>query len=265
MSKYALVCPPSDSLANALRMNDLGNVNVPKAKKQHRDYCMALQSFGYTLIAMPPEKALPDSTFVEDPAININNELLVIARLKDPKRQGEEARMRDILSPLLKRQMLFSEMTTSGFVEGGDVLPAMGTLYIGISKRTDVEGAEQLARIAHNRAGWKSAFIEIPSSYLHLKGEATFHENSVYGPLITVSEEIADHFTRSGCKLIVTPKEERFAGNCISHESRIIVHRGSHKTVQILKRHKFEPRELDLSEFAKIDGAMTCLSKLFIL
>lgn len=259
MPQYALVCSPADTVARALRMQDLGQVDVPLLHAQHADYVSALQSFDTITISMPPQKEYPDSTFVEDPAVNIGNRLLVIARLRNPARRGEEKLMERALTPLFAR-MPIARIKPPGFVEGGDVLVGNGTLYIGISKRTNADGAEQLARIAHDQCKWKSKIIPIPASYLHLKGEVTFHHR---GNFITVSEEIVEHFKDSKCKLLVTPQEERFAGNCISYNSAILVHANCKKTIKLLKRNKLAPRPIDLSEFAKIDGAMTCLSKFF--
>ncbi len=261
MTQYALVCSPADTIAGALRMQDLGQVNVAKLKAQHAAYVSALSSFGCVIVAMPKQEGYPDSTFVEDPAINIGNKVLVCARLANPARQGEEALMERTLTPLFKN-MTIAHIKAPGFVEGGDVLVTDGTLYIGISKRTNAHGAEQLARIAYDRCHWKSKLIPIPASYLHLKGEVTYHAR---GDFVTVSEEIAEHFEGSGKRIIVTPAEERFAGNCISYESNILIHKGSTKTAKILRKEQLNPIALDLSEFAKIDGAMTCLSKFFSL
>lgn len=256
--KYALVCTPADTVASALRMQHLGEVSVPRLKRQHDQYLHALQSFGYTLITLPPDPSLPDSTFVEDPTINIDNQMLVVARLENAKRRGEEERMLGLIKPLFE-EMPIARIVYPGMIEGGDVLVADGKLYIGISKRTNTEGAVQLERIAH-KLGWSAETIPVPSTYLHLKGEATYHPE---WNCLTVSEEIAGHFEGSGLRMIVTPKEERFAGNCISHGNQILIHKGSIVTAKLLRKEGFEPIALDLSEFAKIDGAMTCLSKFF--
>lgn len=259
MTQYALVCSPADSIARALRMQDLGDVNIPKLKAQHAAYVEVLNRFGSVIIAMPKQEKFPDSTFVEDPAVNIGNKVLVYVRLANRARQGEEELMERTLTPLL-RGMQIAHIEAPGFVEGGDVLVADGTLYIGLSQRTNANGADQLARIAYNRLRWKSKMIPIPASYLHLKGEVTYHPRSNF---VTVSEEIAEHFEGSGRRIVVTPAEERFAGNCISYDRAILIHKGSTKTAKILRRECLNPIALDLSEFAKIDGAMTCLSKFF--
>ncbi len=140
-------------------------------------------------------------------------------------------------------------------------------MYIGLSRRTNYEGAEQLARIAKDTFGYSTTMIDIPETYLHLKGEATYHPsyNGSRKDIITVSEEIVDRFAESFCKLVVTPVEERFGGNNISDNGTILVHKGRNKTSALLKKEGFNVQEIDLSEFEKIDGAMrSCLSKLYI-
>ncbi len=212
---------------------------------------------------MPPDDDHPDSVFVEDPAV-IMNDVLVRTRLQNKHRQGEEAVLEDALRPYFSPSKVF-HIEAPGLIEGGDVLVANNALYIGLSKRTNAEGAEQLSRLARDRAGFTTHTLEIPGSYLHLKGEVTFHRSALIGGknVITVSEEIANHFSTSGCELIVTPPEERFGGNCISDGLKITVHADCTETIRRLTARGFRVIPLAMSEFKKIDGAMTCLSKLF--
>lgn len=249
-------------------MNYLGDVNVPRLLAQHAEYCRSLQEFGYTLFMLPPNEQFPDSTFVEDGAIVLRNldprhAKFVRTKLANPARQGEEDAIEDALEPFFFPDSMFEVF--DGTIEGGDVLVAGDELYIGLSKRTSVKGARDLEDIA-NVCGMNVTMFPIPSSYLHLKGEATFHPEGLDGePVITVSEEIALHFAHSRYPLISTPKDERFGGNCISDGKRILIHKGSYKTKSILAAEGYDVIELDLSEFAKIDGAMTCLSKLLVI
>jgi dimethylargininase len=260
--KYALVCHPGDTVDRGLRMNDLGQVDVSLLKDQHRTYCRVLEELGFTLLEMSPDNIHPDSVFVEDPAVIINS-TLISTRLRCVERQGEEETLKN------KLLAFFSDITQiepPGYVEGGDVLVTNDRLYIGLSNRTDHNGAEQLARLARDRQGYSSEVFEIPAGYLHLKGEATFHRYTVHDGknVITASEEIASYFEDSGCKLIVTPASERFGGNCISENGRIIIHAGRPRTRRLLVNYGFDVREIPMSEFEKIDGALTCLSKLFL-
>jgi len=259
--KYALVCPPAKTVANAVRMKHRGEVDYEKATLQHKSYCNVLSSFGYSLITLPLNDGYPDSTFVEDPAIIIEN-ILVVTRLRHPKRQGEEELIENALKPYFSGVF---RIEPPGFIEGGDVLITNGHLYIGLSKRTNEDGAEQLAKLVKDNLLYEATIFEIPETYLHLKGEATYHraECACREDFITVSEEIYPHFYRPWQKFVVTPAEERFGGNNISNNGLIFIHKGRKKTKKILEKEGLITKEIDLSEFEKIDGAMTCLSKLF--
>jgi dimethylargininase len=257
---YAIVSTPSDTLPGALRMREGASVNLRTARLQHERYCAALRNFGFSLVWLSPDNRYPDSVFVEDPAVAIE-ETLVVSRLRRKERSGEESRIRLALAPFFGT---IETIRPPGFLEGGDVLLADRQLYIGLSQRTNPEGAEQLARIAQDRHGWKSRMFRIPSHYLHLKGEVTYHRASpAKGPVMTVSEEIAGQFRTAGCPLLVTPADERFGGNCISANGRFLIHAGRPKTKKILSGAGYDVTELAMSEFEKIDGALTCLSKFF--
>lgn len=262
--KYALVCLPANTVDQGLRMKDLGKINVNRAKKQHLLYMKSLESIEYNLVVMPSNINYPDSIFVEDPAI-IMQDVMVVTRLRKKERQGEEVIVEKKLQPFFYPGRTY-RIEPPGYIEGGDVLVSDKELFIGISKRTNEDGAEQLAKIAKDTLGYKTIAFEIPKHYLHMKGEATFHRsnNAVSGKVIIVAEKIARNFTKSDCLIIVTPDEERFAANCISDDSLIFIHAGRTKTKKILENAGFLVKKLKLDEFEKIDGAMTCLSKLFI-
>ncbi len=259
MKKIALVCKPAKTIGKGLRLKDTGDPDFEKTKLQHSDYMNALKNFGYELITMPPCKEFPDSVFVEDPAIIISD-TLIITRLRSPKRSGEEAKVLNALLPYFNK---IFQVPFPGFIEGGDVLIANQKIYIGLSGRTDQNGADGLAKIARDHSRFSHIDIkifEIPKNWLHLKGGVSYHKNNV----ITASENIARHFESSGSRLIVTPGDERFGANCISEGTSMLVHKDRKKTKAIIEKAGFTTKEIDLSEYDKIDGAMTCLSKLFL-
>ena len=254
--KRALVCLPSNTIDRGLRLKDLGKVNIQKAKRQHQSYCRALKSLGYELITLPANDVFPDSVFVEDPAIIIKD-TLVVTRLRRAERRGEEEFVRYALSRYFNNVL---KIQPPGFVEGGDVLVTDTHLYIGLSGRTNINGAIQLAQIAKNFCGIESVMLEIPKNWLHLKGGVSFHPHQ---KLIITNELICKYFTGSGYQLLPTPDNERFGANCVSDESTIYIHDHCPATKKALSNHGYLVREINFSEFKKIDGAMTCLSKLF--
>lgn len=258
MYSRAIVCPPSSSIVDALRMVHGEPVNLTRALQQHRTYRSALRHLGYLLIKMPPSEPYPDSVFVEDPAIIIRD-VLVIARLRNEKRQGEERNLEPWLRPYF---CTVARIDPPGYIEGGDVLVTDSSLYIGLSARTNEEGAEQLARVARDWCGYRTHTLRIPDSWLHLKGGVSYHRRNG-GDIITVHEAIDGGFLDSGYKLVVTSADEHFGANCISRGNRILVHQGRTKTRALLERKGFHVQEICLDEYEKIDGAMSCLSKIF--
>jgi len=266
---HALFCEPAHTLVQGLSMKDRGEVNVVLAKKQHGELrCQHALWLGHTLLIMSASEQFPDSVFPEDQGIILqkgNKHLLVIARLAHKSRQGEEKILNQYLIP-----RYFSDrfcVKAPGFLEGGDVLVTDDHLYIGISKRTNEVGADQLARIAKNLFGYETTFISVPQEWLHLKSGVSYHHGwKGQRPVIIVAEQIVQYFTVLNYHLVVIPAEEHYrcyGPNCVSEERRILIHKGATTTKRLLERLDFYPREIDLSEFWKIDGAMTCLSKLF--
>ncbi|KKS43630.1 MAG: Dimethylargininase [Candidatus Azambacteria bacterium GW2011_GWB1_42_17] len=259
--KRAVVRVPADTLWKALRMKkNLGEVDVAKANDQHIAYCDALCNLGFNLMVLPPVKKYPDGVFVEDPAVIIKD-ILIITSLRRKERRGEEKLLYKKLAPFFPKPNVFN-INPPAFIEGGDVLVADKMLFIGLSKRTNEKGADELARIAHDYCGYDSRIFKIPEHWLHLRGGVSFHAARNI-QIIAVSEEICSYFFDLDYNFVVTPAEERFGANGISNNGKIIIHAGKPKTKKILRAAGFEVRELEMSEFEKIDGALSCLSKIF--
>jgi len=262
------MCSPAQTITNGLKMKDRGVLKFERAEAQYGVYQREVRNLGYTIISMPANDDFPDSVFPEDPGVILQlgkKNLLVVTRLKDPSRQGEEAILEKALAPYFKD---VEHITPPGFVEGGDVLVTDHGLYIGLSGRTNAHGAEQLAKIAKDQFGMNTKIFTIPPNWLHLKGGASYHRAwSGQKPVIVVSAPIEHHFVDTpGCEVMITSEAEHYAyysPNCLSKGKNILVHQHSHGVIRQMERVGFNVIETDLSEFWKIDGAMTCLSKIF--
>lgn len=257
--KFAVVRTPGKTINRGLRMCDRGEVDVDYAREQHEMFCRALGEIGYRIVVwMDANDDLPDSVFVEDPAV-ILEETLVMARLARKERRGEEWELEGQLFPYFRD---IRKIKAPGLVEGGDVLVTNNMLYIGISSRTNFEGADQLARIARPK-GYGVKMITLPDDRLHLKGEVAYHPGM---HAITVTTRLASEFGAATQKIIEIPVDDnlqRFGANCISREDKVITTSECPAAVPILQAHGFTVMPVDLSEFNKIDGAMSCLCKLF--
>lgn len=259
-NEKVLVRMPGKTINRGLRIKDRGEVDVATAVRQHSDFCMALCEIGLDLaVWLPANDAFPDSVFVEDPAVIIE-ETLIIARLARAERQGEETEVESALRPYFEDIV---HIEPPGLVEGGDVLVTDGHLYVGLSGRTNLAGAEQLARFARDKYRYHASLIELPDDHLHLKGEVTYHPDS---KTIVVAERLAPEFRNDRHRLIDIPLKsdaERFGANCISRRTSFIVDARCGAARTILAGHGFSIRPVDLDQFDRVDGAMTCLSKIF--
>ena len=147
-----------------------------------------------------------------------------------------------------------------GLLDGGDICEAENHFFLGLSHRTNEEGTRQLT--AHlNRQGYTSALIDVRglTSILHLKsGLSYIGENT-----LVVIPELADNPLLRDYELIRVGKEESYAANCVRVNDRVLAPAGYPLLTAELKARGFQPLELEMSEFQKMDGGLSCLSLRF--
>jgi dimethylargininase len=234
----------------------LGTPDVSLALSQHDDYCRALVSCGLEVIRLPADLHHPDSTFVEDTAVLISRSA-ILTRPGAAPRLGEVAEMRE---PLQLFYSSIHEITAPGTLDGGDVCEAGSHFFIGISRRTNQEGARQLSQLLEAE-GFSSSTIDIRgmSSILHLKsGIACLNNND-----LAVMEELADRKEFSAYNLIRVPDEESYACNCVLVNDRVLMPAGFPRLQNDLARRGYNSLPLEMSEFRKMDGGLSCLSLRF--
>ena len=147
MFTHAVVRPPSSNFADGLTRVDLGAPDVSSALQQHAAYCDALRHCGLDLTVLPNDPAFPDACFVEDTAVLLPGAAM-FTRPGAISRAGEVAAMRVALA---SRFASVSDKGPPGTLDGGDICEAGDTVFIGISARTNDDGAAQLARWSHLR------------------------------------------------------------------------------------------------------------------
>ena len=164
----ALVRPPAPNLAKGLTGSDEGPPDVALALNQHRAYCQALEECGLEVTALPADPAFPDSTFVEDAAI-VTEQAAIAMRPGAPSRDwrgGRRGRRATQLFSGSRADLL------AGTVDGGDVCEADGHFLIGLSARTNEQGARQLTRLLSDLQ-YTSSIVDIRGTrLLHLTGSA---------------------------------------------------------------------------------------------
>ena len=216
---------------------------------QHRAYCRALMDLGLDVMILDMEPDFPDAYFVEDTAV-ILDDMAVLTRPGALSRRGEVRRM----APVLSRQMETIHVLAPGFLEGGDVMHVENHLYIGISARTNEEGANQLGRTAR-ACGMTWSPIPVLAG-LHLKTGV----NYLGGDTLLMFEEYENLPEFSRFNKIIVEKDEAPAANTLNINNTLLTPAGFPKTLRALESLGMPVITLDMSEVTKMDGGCSCLS-----
>ena len=211
---------------------------------------------GLSLTILPPDPALPDSCFVEDPAI-VTARGALVTRPGAPSRQGE---IDSIFAALREAYREPARMSAPATLDGGDVCQIEDHFLIGLSGRTNEEGARQLAEFLEG-LGYRSSIVDIRDSagLLHLKSGLSYLGDS----RIVVAPELLELDALRGYELIAVSDAERYAANCLRINDRVLVAAGYANLAGKLSGLGYDLRPVDLSEFRKMDGSLTCLSLRF--
>jgi dimethylargininase len=253
---HAIVRTPGSNFAEGLTSVDLGVPRYGQALAQHARYCEALQACGLAITRLEPDLDHPDSTFVEDTAV-LTGRSAVLTRPGARSREGEVA----VMCPVLRGFFPITvEIETPGTVDGGDVCEAEDQFFLGLSLRTNEDGGRQLA--AHMASeGYRSTVVDVRdmSSILHLKSGVSYIGNNT----LVVMEEMAGWEAFAGYEMIRVVREESYGANCVRVNERVLVAAGYPRLTAELVARGFAPLELDMSEFRKMDGGLSCLSLRF--
>ena len=249
----AITRPPSDRFADGLTHGRLGKPDVELAKKQHAAYVTALRQCGADVTVLRPDNDHPDSCFTEDEAI-VTDRMAVIPSMCRPSRQGEEVRMRPVIEALYGGHI--ETINRPGTLEGGDVCRAGNHFFIGISSRTNEDGAHQLAEI-FTCYGFTYAFCDIRGiDILHLTTGMSYIGNNtvICVPAFKHLEAYKPY------KVIVTTAKEAYAANCVRMNDTVIMPAGFKNTEKKLLKAGFRVLPVPMSEIEKQDGGLSCLS-----
>lgn len=249
----AIVCPPADSYADGITTSEFEPPDLTLARAQHAAYCAALEGAGVQVTPLPADARHPDSTFVEDTAV-VAGSAAILTRPGAPSRAGEVEAMRAALGEWFDD---LAELRAPGTLDGGDVCQAGMHFVIGISSRTNAEGAAQLADWLA-RLGYSSAPVRIGTdpTLLHLKsGMAWLGDERM-----VVVPSLANHPALDRYERIVVHEGEEYAANCVRLNDVVLVPAGFPHIAETLDRLGYQMVQLDMSEFRKMDGGLSCLS-----
>ena len=227
-------------------------IDLQIAVAQHRAYERLLESLGAKVLSLPAEPNLPDSMFVEDPAI-VLDELAIIFPLGTDSRRPEAASIERTLSKFRKLEHIALPAT----VEGGDVLRVARTLFVGLTKRSNAEGIRQLTALLdpHNYE-----VIPVPvTGCLHLKSAITYLGRDT----LLANRAWFDTSRFSQFNWIDVDPTEPHAANALALGDTIIFPASFPRTLARIEAAGFHVTPLDISELQKAESGLTCSSLIF--
>ena len=258
MSEFrrAIVRPPAANFADGLTTVDLGEPDVGRALAEHEAYSHALETLGLKLTRLSADARFPDSTFVEDAAV-LAPRGAVLTRPGAPSRAGEVEGIAGALDAFFPQ---IRAITAPGTLDGGDICEAGDHWFIGLSQRTNEEGARQLASFLR-ADGVTSSFVDIRGvpGILHLKSGIAW----LSGRRIIVIDSLKADPAFSDWEIVPVDPAEDYAANCVVVNDAVLFAKGFPRLERRISGLGFRPLLLDMSEFQKMDGGLSCLSLRF--
>ena len=227
-------------------------IDLERALEQHQAYEVLLAKLGACVISLRPEPDLPDSMFVEDPAI-VLDEIAIILPMGTESRRGETASLERELSKYRK----LAHVLLPGTLEGGDVLRMGRKLFVGLTKRSNREGIRQLAEIVKPH-GYEVISVPV-TGCLHLKSAVT----SIAENTLLANRTWFDTAPFRGCDFIDVDPSEPHAANALALGGSIVLPASFPRTRGRIGSLDYRVTPLDISELQKAEAGLTCSSLLF--
>lgn len=253
MFSRAIARQPASTMVNGITTATLGVPDFQKAQQQHQAYVSALKACGLDVTVLEALVDYPDSVFIEDVALLAGN-CAILTRPGAGSRIGEV----EFVNPGIRQfYETVDEIKSPGSVEAGDVMMVASHFYIGLSARTNTEGARQLIEIL-NRHGMTGSTVKM-NEFLHLKTGLSYLENNI----LLISGEFVNRAEFSKFNQIIVDEDEGYAANSVWINDRVLTPAGYPRTSRKIKAAGYQVIELDMSEFQKLDGGLSCLSLRF--
>ncbi len=248
--RRAIVREPGERFSRCISTHPMVHtVDVTRAREQHGFYVETLEDLGIDVIRLDRDDEHADSCFVEDTAV-VHGGKALVCRPAEESRRGEVVSVEAALSGRLHVRRAVGPAT----VEGGDVLHLHDRLVSGLTKRTNEEGVRQLA-------DWLEVRVDTVSdpAIMHLKS----HVSHIRDGTVLVTKAFADKAPFEGLQKLIVPEGEEYAANVLSVNGTVVMPAGYPGTKTLLEGAGVDVVVLEMTEFPKCDGAMTCLSILF--
>jgi dimethylargininase len=254
--RNAIVRTPGRNFEDGLTSGNIGKPSFEKTLQQHAAYCSALAGCGLRVHVLDADLRHPDSTFVEDTAV-LTSRSAILARPGAESRRGEVPTTREALATFFS---VFHQIEAPGTLDGGDVCDAGHQFFIGVSHRTNEEGARQFAEFLA-ADGFSSSIVDVRrmNGVLHLKSALA----CIGGKLLVLWDALADLPQFRAWDLVRVASEERHAANCIGVNGSVLLPSGNSRLEFELRHRGYDVLPLATSEFEKMDGGLSCLSLRF--
>jgi dimethylargininase len=246
----AIVRRPGTSFVDGITTANLGKPNLLRALAQHDAYIAALEQCGLDVTVLAADERYPDSTFIEDTAI-LTRRLAIITNPGAESRNGEKHATRDAVQQFYDK---VEKIETPGTLDGGDVMEISGHFFIGLTARTNARGARRFISILEQN-GYTGSTVSL-KNFLHLKTGVTW----LGGRDLLAAGELIDNPAFRDFNIIPVSPEEAYAANCIRVNDRLIMPAGFIHTQKEMAGRGYDLVEVEMSEFQKMDGGLSCLS-----
>lgn len=251
--QFAILRQPSTQLIRGITTANLGQPHYPTALRQHAAYTAALAACGIATAVFPANEEFPDAVFVEDVAL-CTPTCAIVTNPGAPSRNGE----RHLIRPILEKYYdVMEEIHAPGTLDAGDVMMVGSHFFIGLSQRTNADGAKELIRILqkHNMTGQVVPLTRV----LHLKTGVSYLEHNN----LLVCGEFVGNPIFAGFHCIEIDADEAYGANSLWVNDKVFVPASCPKTQAKIAALGYEVIPLEVTEFEKVDGGLSCLSLRF--
>jgi dimethylargininase len=243
----ALVRKPGLNFPQALSGHPGKNdIDIAIALSQHETYVNALKELGGKVELLPPQDHLPDSTFVEDTAVILENKFL-LCPMKELSRQPET----QFTATALRKHLNCLTLDFPATLDGGDVMDTPDIIFIGISKRTNLRAIQAVSKLIS-----KKVVPVAVAKGLHLKSATTFLGNN----LLIIDPTRIDSSNLRHFNWIEVSASESYSANCLALGNVVLMPAGFQNVREKIHAQGLKTMELEMSEFEKANGSITCLS-----
>jgi len=247
----ALVRSPPNSYLQCVSTNPKKTeIDLKLAKEQHRQYVSTLKEAGVDVIELPPLEDFPDSVFIQDPAL-LGSSMTIVGRFSEETRRGEERAL--LYDARIRRSKIgaIQFVREPGTLEGGDVLISDRGVFVGESRRTNSDGIRQLAAYLNHLQ-----VTPVKTDLLHLLCGCSYLSN---GRMI-IAPDLVSPSSFPAFDFVPLPVDEAYAADALYvGDGKVLIPSGFPEASKKLKEAGYKAVEVEMSEFRKGDGGVTCL------